>query len=127
MGRQNCGVKCNAFLVHRVIERDKNFWHIKGALVRSRSQGILVNVGPLFREHKFLTADISDTFYQGVTKFGMVIGAWQINTRCPNLVNFGLLLQGALWPTCPYLGYFCQSTTMVRGIDARIPNSNGFR
>ena len=35
---------------------------------------ILVNFGPLFREHKFLIADISDASCQIATKFCMVRG-----------------------------------------------------
>jgi len=41
--------------------------------VRSRSSPILMNFGPLFRERKFSTANISDIFCT-ITKFGMVRG-----------------------------------------------------
>ena len=48
--------------------------------------------GPLFREHTFLTADISDPFCSRVTKFGTVRG----------LANRHLLSEfGELWPTSP--------------------------
>jgi len=53
------GIKnfCNAFLVHRLAERDE-IWHEEGHLC-IRSSPISVNFGPLFQKHKFSTADIS--------------------------------------------------------------------
>ena len=46
--------------------------------VRSMSEMIFVNFCiPLFWEHKFSTADISDTFYRRETKFGVVKGSGQ--------------------------------------------------
>jgi len=39
-------------------------------IVYSRLSPILVNFGPLFQEHKFLTADILHISYRSTTKFG---------------------------------------------------------
>jgi len=45
-----------------------------GVLMRSRSYGIVVNFGPVSREHKFSTADISHTSFWTVVKFGTTRG-----------------------------------------------------
>jgi len=80
------------------------------AFVHNRSSPILVNFGPLFWKHKFLTLDISGSFYRIVTKFGMVRG----------LANGHFFPEfDELWPTFPgakifnsgYLQHFCWSGT----------------
>jgi len=66
-------------------------------IVRSRSSAILVNFGPLFRDHKFLTVDILGTFCRRVTKFSTARG----------LANLHLVSEfGELWPTFPYPRHF---------------------
>jgi len=59
--------------------------------MRSISSPILVNFGPLFREHKFLIADISHIFCQSATKFGMVRanGHWFPEFGEPRAYIFG--------------------------------------
>jgi len=42
----------------------------------------LVNIGLLFREQKFFTAEICDIFCQTVTKFGSVTGSGVLNWEC---------------------------------------------
>ena len=71
-----------------------------------------MNFGPVFKEYKFLTGDISDIFYHRVVKFGM-LGVWPMDTWCLNLVNYGLVLRGGLWPTFPYLGQFLSERNQI--------------
>jgi len=73
------GVKnCNAFLVHRLAERDY-IWHNK---VR------LVNFGPLFREQNVLRQRISRTLLVGARRNLTALRVWSIDTYSHNLVNF---------------------------------------
>jgi len=60
--------------------------------VCNRSFPILVNFGPLFREHKYLTVDISDIFVR-LRRSLARLGVLPIDTRSLNLMNFDLLFQ----------------------------------
>jgi len=79
------GVKifCNAFLIHCVAEHDK-IWHNEGHWCVA---DLLVNFGPLFKEHKFLTADIAHICCWRMAKFGSIRGlaSWHLFL---NSVNF---------------------------------------
>jgi len=59
---------CNAFLVHRLAERDE-ISHDDGHWCVDQ-----VIYSQLFREHKFSTANISHTFCRSSTKFVIVRG-----------------------------------------------------
>ena len=61
---------CNAFLVHRLAERDK-IWLRWGAFVRSKSSPIFVNFGPLFREAKIFHGGYLVHFCHSATKICM--------------------------------------------------------
>ena len=97
MGRQNtngCKTFCSAFLVHRLTGMTSGT-----CALQVGPSPILLNFDPLFREHKFSTADIYRTLF---------IAVWLIDTYFPKFVN---LVPGI--PRYAYRATTCVSPSLM--------------